>query len=156
MPSESVYLSNHIKRTVRGPMWHGPALDELLAGVSYRDAAARPLPGAHSIWEIVLHVTAWAEISRARLAGHRLTDPAPQEDWPPVSDASEAAWTAAIGRLRESYRELAHDAARVVPSTLHENIAGLEYSASAMLHGVIEHGTYHGGQIALLKRAIAG
>jgi hypothetical protein len=25
-----------------------------------------------------------------------------------------------------------------------------------MLHGVIEHGTYHGGQIAILKRALEG
>jgi uncharacterized damage-inducible protein DinB len=32
-------------------------------------------------------------------------------------------------------------------------VTGLEYTASNLLHGIIEHGTYHGGQIALLKRA---
>lgn len=32
---------------------------------------------------------------------------------------------------------------------------GLDYTVSNLLHGVIKHGTYHGGQIALLKRAIS-
>jgi hypothetical protein len=27
------------------------------------------------------------------------------------------------------------------------------YTVSAMLHGVVEHGTCHGGQVAVLKRA---
>ena len=84
MHSIAAQLSNHIKRTVAGPMWHGPALDELLAYVSSDQAAARPITGAHSIWEIVLHVTAWAEIALARLHGQRTGDPAPDEDWPPV------------------------------------------------------------------------
>jgi len=33
-------------------------------------------------------------------------------------------------------------------------VSGADYSVSNLLHGVIEHGTYHGGQIALLKRAL--
>jgi uncharacterized damage-inducible protein DinB len=36
---------------------------------------------------------------------------------------------------------------------LSEKIPGLEYSVDVLLHGVVEHGTYHGGQIALLKKA---
>ena len=52
-----------------GPMWHGPALAEVLEGVTAERAAARPIPGAHTIWEIVLHIIAWAEIARARLKG---------------------------------------------------------------------------------------
>ena len=31
---------------------------------------------------------------------------------------------------------------------------GLDYSVAVLLHGIVEHGTYHGGQIALLKRAL--
>src|SRR5580765_6187843 len=85
MHSIPAQLSNHIKRAVTGPMWHGAAFDELLAHVSPEQAAARPITGAHSIWEIVLHVTAWAEIALARLHGQRTGDQAPDEDWPPVS-----------------------------------------------------------------------
>jgi uncharacterized damage-inducible protein DinB len=155
MHSTAAQLSNHIKRTVAGPMWHGPSLDELLASVSSDQAAARPIAGAHSIWEIVLHVTAWAEIALARLHGQRAGDPAPDEDWPPVSGSDAAAnWQAALERLRESYRALATDARRLEPSAFDEKVAGADYSVSNLLQGVIEHGTYHGGQIALLKRAL--
>src|SRR5438132_4786492 len=62
-------LAKHIERTVVGPLWHGPVLDDALAGISAEQAAAHPVAGAHSIWEIVLHVAAWAEIARARLDG---------------------------------------------------------------------------------------
>ena len=155
MHSTAAQLSNHIKRTVAGPMWHGPALDELLASVSSDQAAARPITGAHSIWEIVLHVTAWAEIALARLHGQRTGDPAPDEDWPPVPGSDAAAnWQAALERLRESYRALATDTRRLEPSAFDEKVSGADYSVSNLLHGVIEHGTYHGGQIALLKRAL--
>jgi len=167
MHSIAAQLSNHIKRAVSGPMWHGAALDELLAHVSCEQAAARPIPGAHSIWEIVLHVAAWAEIALARVHGGRTGDPAPEEDWPPVPgsdpksgsepDRNPAAdWQAALERLRESYRALATDTRRLDQSAIDAKVPGLDYSVSNLLHGVIEHATYHGGQIALLKRALEG
>ena len=159
MHSTAAQLSNHIKRAVTGPMWHGPSLDELLASVSSDQAVARPIPGAHSIWEIVLHVTAWAEIARARLNGQRTDDPAPDEDWPPVSGSVPGSdpgtsWQAALERLRDSHRALATDTRRLDPSAFDDKVAGADYSVSNLLHGVIEHDTYHGGQIALLKRAL--
>ena len=105
---ETVVLANHIKRTVTGPMWHGPALDDLLKDVTPELAAARPIAGAHSIWELVLHVTAWAEIAAARLRGETIGDPAADEDWPPVGATDQAAWDEALQRLRDSHRPLAH------------------------------------------------
>jgi uncharacterized damage-inducible protein DinB len=156
MHSIAAQLSNHIKRAVAGPMWHGAALDELLAPVSHEQAAARPIPGAHTIWEIVLHVAAWAEISLARVHGQRTADPAPDEDWPVPPAGSDPAtdWQAALERLRASYRALATDTRRLEQSVIDEKMPGLDYTVSNLLHGVIEHATYHGGQIALLKRAL--
>jgi uncharacterized damage-inducible protein DinB len=34
------------------------------------------------------------------------------------------------------------------------SVPGLDYSVAVLLHGIVEHGTYHGGQIVLLKRAL--
>jgi uncharacterized damage-inducible protein DinB len=150
---ETVYLANHIKRAVAGPMWHGGALDEVLSDVTAAQASARPIPGAHTIWELVLHVTAWAQIARARLHGERIADPTTAEDWPPVGDTGEAQWTAALEKMREAHRALARDVRQLDDSVLHEKMPGLEYSRSNLLHGVIEHSTYHGGQIAMLKKA---
>jgi uncharacterized damage-inducible protein DinB len=152
MDREPARLANRIKRTVTGPMWHGPSLAEVLDGVTHEQASARPLPGAHTIWEIVLHVAAWAEISGARLRGERIADPPKEEDWPPPGASTEAEWTAAKERLLESHRTLAHDVRHLDDAAIAAKLAGLEYTVSNLLHGVIEHGTYHGGQIALLKK----
>ena len=36
---------------------------------------------------------------------------------------------------------------------LEAKVTGLTYPVGILLDGVVEHGTYHGGQIALLKKA---
>jgi len=155
MDSASI-IANEIERTVSGPMWHGPALSELLSGVTHDQAAARPIAGAHTIWELVLHIIAWADIARERLS-HRMLESVPADvDFPPVPPPSAAAWTAALGRLASSHQALAREAAALSPEALAAPVPVPKprYTVSTLLHGVIEHGTYHGGQIALLKRAL--
>ena len=152
--SRSAQLAKHIERTMTGPMWHGPALLQVLDGVSHDDAAARPIAAAHSIWEIVLHVAAWAEIARARLKGERLGDPPAEEDWPPAESPTLDAWQHALERLGTSHRRLADDVRALTDAALDAKVASLEYSTSVLLHGIVEHGTYHGGQIVLLRKAI--
>lgn len=147
-------VAESLERSVSGPMWHGPALSDLLDGVTAEQAAARPIPGAHSIWELVLHATAWAEIARERLVGSAKGDPTPEEDWPAVQDASPDAWRTVVERLKEAHRELAADAARMDDSALIGRVPGKDHSVLVMMHGIIEHDAYHGGQIAILKRAL--
>jgi uncharacterized damage-inducible protein DinB len=164
--SRTTRLANHIERTIDGPMWHGPALLELLEGMPADKARARPLRGGHTIWEIVLHVTAWVDIARLRLKGEALGDPTPEQDWPPVADSgsnmpsgsellrdADSEWHAAINRLADSHRQLAADTRLLTEAQLAEMVQGLDYRVENLLHGIIEHGTYHGGQIALLKKA---
>ena len=150
--SRATRLAKHIERTVTGPMWHGPALVDVLEGVDAKRARTRPVAGAHSIWEIVLHITAWADIARQRIQGEATGDPTPEQDWPPVSDA-DADWPRAVDRMSETHRLLAAEARQLSDEQLDALVPGLEYSVAVLLHGIIEHGTYHGGQIALLKRA---
>jgi uncharacterized damage-inducible protein DinB len=148
-------LADHISRAWEGPMWHGPSLRDVLVDTSAEEAAAHPIPGAHSIWEIVLHLAAWAEISTARLAGGATGAPLPEEDWPPVPEASAAEWTAATDRLAAAYRELARAVAAIDPARLDDTVAGHQHPVWSMLHGVVEHACYHGGQIILLKKMFA-
>jgi uncharacterized damage-inducible protein DinB len=148
-------LSRNIERTVSGPVWHGPALSELLDGVTSAQAAARPVPGAHSIWELVLHLSAWAEISRTRLSPLPTSEPTDDENFPPVAEPSAQAWIDSRARLETAYGDLANDVMTLDGATLARLASGRAHSVSEMLHGVIEHGAYHGGQIALLKRALS-
>jgi uncharacterized damage-inducible protein DinB len=144
-------LANRIERTVSGPMWHGPALTDLLDGVPHERAAAHPIAGAHSIWEIVRHITAWAEIARRRIGGEKI-DPGPEQDWPPVHDEAGDAWARELERMAASHRELAEVTRGLQDAQLDAAVVGAEYSVAVMLNGIVEHGTYHGGQIALLKK----
>src|SRR5258708_22266023 len=124
--SRATRLANHIERTVTGPMWHGPALVDVLAGVDAKRARTHPVAGAHSIWEIVLHITAWADIARQRIRGEATGDPTPEQDWPPVSDA-DADWPRAVERLNESHRKLAADTQSLDDAQLNALVPGLEY-----------------------------
>jgi uncharacterized damage-inducible protein DinB len=145
-------IANHIERAIAGPMWHGACLRELLAPVTPEQARAHPIPGAHSIWELVLHMAAWAEVARLRLRGEP-GEPTPEEDWPPVSHGSVDEWAAALARLEASYFGLAHAVSVLDDDTLRAPLVGRDHSAAVMLHGVVEHAAYHGGQIALLRKA---
>lgn len=152
--SRATRLANAIERTITGPMWHGPAVAQVLEAVTHDTAAARPVPNAHTIWEIVLHVAVWAEVARARLKGERLGDPTPEEDWPAVAGTTADDWRLALERLGYSHRMLAADTRELADDRLAATVSGLEYTVSVMLHGVIEHGTYHGGQIMMLRKAL--
>lgn len=145
-----------IRRTVSGPMWHGLALAKLLRDVDAKSASARPITNAHSIWELVLHSAAWAEIVRARLsAATRVPPPTRDENFPPMPSPTEKNWQLAIKRLERSYKELAEAAGMLSDSDLSRKVPGKRQTVDDMLRGIIEHGTYHGGQIALLKRALS-
>src|SRR5262249_47343799 len=78
---------------------------ELLAGVTAAQAHARPIPGARGIWELVLHLGGAYRLVLRRLRGDA-TQLAPDEDWPPVPESSEANWAAAVAALRSLNAEV--------------------------------------------------
>lgn len=147
-------IVDQMKKAYEGSAWHGPALRELLADVSASQAAARPLKGAHTIWEIVLHIAAWQGVARSRLKGERLKEPA-EGDWPEVPDSGPEAWQKALAKLDRSQQALVQQASELSEPALWDTAVGTSYSVYVMLHGVIQHTLYHAGQIALLKKTRA-
>ncbi len=147
-------LFHHI---YRGPAWHGPAIRELLEGVSAQTAAARPIEDVHTIWELVLHMTYWRRVAVDALAGGPLDPEPPKElNFPPVDDDSEEAWEQALAGLEESQARLVTALKGFAEERLNEPVDGREFTFYFLLHGVIQHDIYHGGQIGLLKKAQAG
>jgi uncharacterized damage-inducible protein DinB len=158
-PRRVVDLSS---RVMEGDPWHAGSIADLLADVTATEAAARPIPGVHSIWQVVLHMTGWAEEVRLRLAGAPAGNPA-SGDWPRVGPVGRARWEAARAALFTAYDALHRDVARMGARDLdrptvdpRNKTTGEGLSRYVTLHGVIHHAAYHAGQIAILKRALRG
>lgn len=151
---EAERIADQLKRAVTGDAWHGPAVEEILAGITADMAASRPFNEAHTIWELLLHITAWLQAIRRRLEGDKaqLTD---AEDWPAVNDTSDRAWKETIGRMKQAYEELSSAISRLDDSKLDQPIIEGMSSTYVNLHGVIQHTLYHSGQIAIIKKAIS-
>ena len=49
--------------------WHGPNLKQSIKGVTAKQAAWRPRPGRHNIWEVMLHAAYWKYAVRRRIEG---------------------------------------------------------------------------------------
>lgn len=137
-----------------GKAWHGASLMENLEGVDVRTAAAKPIAGAHSIWELVLHLAAWnREFAKLLRGGEATVELNTDSDWPPVRDTSESAWKQAMSELKASEEDLRQAMEAIPESDLSKTMPGREYKIAFAMHGLPHHLTYHGGQIALLKKA---
>lgn len=151
--SEARRIKDQLRRAFEGEAWHGPSLMELLADVTAERAAAKPIAAAHSIWELVLHITFWEEVSRRRLEGDD-TKVQAEDGLFHITESSEAGWQEALAKLRSANEALREAIAGLDDESLQEKSAGQEYSIYSLLHGVIQHDLYHAGQIALLKKAV--
>ena len=153
MPLDVEILADQIGRAFWGESWHGPSVHEVLSGVSAEEAAAHPIPGAHSIWEIVLHMTAGYRLVLRRVRG----EDAPfsdNEGWPLVPALSSEAWHESQRTLEQLNEEL-QSAVRAFPSERLPEALGSEYSAYTQFCGAPQHDLYHTGQITVLKKALS-
>jgi uncharacterized damage-inducible protein DinB len=144
-------IVEQLKQVHEGEAWHGPSVREVLAGVNAAGAAARPLRGAHSIWEIVHHVRVTAEGVRAHLTGEPVAE---EPDWPALADTGDAAWRSAVAKLQSAQRAVADAVSRLPEARLHDPVPGKSHSYWSELLGLMHHDLYHAGQIALLKRGL--
>lgn len=149
---ETKRIADQLRRSYEGKAWHGPSLRELLEGVTAEKAAAKPANGAHSIWELVLHVWSWERAAISFLAGQPYEVLSGDKDWPPVGPVSPEAWRVTLEDLESTTRELVSAIRNMPMDKLNDSAGGAEYSFYFLLHGVVQHNLYHAGQIAILKR----
>ncbi|HYD51386.1 MAG TPA: DinB family protein [Gemmatimonadaceae bacterium] len=152
-------IVDQLERAFHGGAWHGPSVLEALNAVTAATAAARPIADAHSIWEIVLHLTGWKHEVCRRVEG---ADPGMPSngDWPEPEAPSEDAWVTAREELEAAHRRLIA-ATRLMQETRLGDMVGAHrdsplgtgVSFHAMLLGVAQHDAYHAGQVVLLKKA---
>jgi hypothetical protein len=154
METELRRLEEQLGRALEGEAWHGPSVLELLEGVTPDQAAAHPIASAHSIWELVLHLGSDYDLVLRRLSGdgRQLT---PSEDWPAVPEPSAENWRESVRALRQRNDDL-RQALRSFPAERLDEplVPEVPFTAYTQFIGVTQHGLYHAGQIALLKKAL--
>ncbi|MBO6574990.1 MAG: DinB family protein [Rhodothermales bacterium] len=140
----------------KGGLWHGgPSVFGATRGVHAAQAAWRPAPGRHSIWELVLHLAYWKYAVRNRiLQGPRGRFPRKPADWPAQPEIVEdGAWKADVALLKSEHTALLGVVEEFDAGRLDDVWGGAEHwTFMDLLSGVVLHDTYHVGQIQLIKR----
>ncbi len=144
----------HLEYTFEKEAWQ-PSLAMAIEGLTAAQAARRPGPERHSIWQIVRHVTRWKRAVFDDWNGRKPNyEEVERGDWQDVS-GDEAAWQADVRALRDiserfiSWLQAKGDADLVRP------LEGDDLALGLRLLRMATHDTYHAGQIRYI-RALQG
>jgi uncharacterized damage-inducible protein DinB len=133
--------------------WHGPNLRGSIRGLTAHQAAWRPAPGRHNIWEIVVHAAYWKYAVRRRILGEkRGSFPVKGSNWfrRPLNP-DEQAWREDVELLVRQHQEM-RAAIEGIGSRLNTTRPGSRTSNATLIYGIAAHDVYHAGQIQVLKR----
>jgi uncharacterized damage-inducible protein DinB len=151
-------LLDHLDVTFERETWQ-PPLGMAVQGLTAAQAAWKPSPERHSIWQIVRHVILWKQgVLDAWDGKTRDEKELERQDWQEVSGNDEA-WQADLWTLREITMQTKarvralDDAALAAPIPTY---AGYPDQALAVrLARMATHDIYHAGQIRYI-RALQG
>ncbi len=153
-------IADQIARGYDGDAWYGTSLRETLRGLGPEEASARPVPGAHTVWEIVLHVTAWIRETTRRLRTGEAREPEPA-DWPDPGEPAEGSWAKALAELDAAHRELLEEVRRMPEERLGATLGdardrplGSGVTYYVLLHGLAQHNAAHAAQVSLLRKVL--
>jgi uncharacterized damage-inducible protein DinB len=146
--SELREITRLLKSTFRKNAWHGPALMEVLNGLTPEQAQQR-LTHTHSIIELVAHMTSWRTFVYKRMEGDTEYTVSDEMNFPQVTD-----WPQVLQALEKSQERLLK-AIETFPETKLTEIVphgSHQYTYYILLHGIIHHDIYHTGQIMLMRK----
>jgi hypothetical protein len=148
--SEIARIARLLTQSIEGKPYHGPSLFSAITGVTAEIAVHRPPWSAHSIWELLLHVTAELRYARAVIEGTAGPWVAGETTWPALPEASGEAWAAAMRELRRESHALVRAVAKLDDTVLSQKPIRVQGPYYRMLHGTLHHIVFHTGQISLL------
>jgi uncharacterized damage-inducible protein DinB len=159
MPNaEIAVLLNQIDQAFDHHSWHGTNLKGSIKGVTPKQAAWRPAPGRHNVWELVVHAAYWKYIVRRRMLGEaKGSFPLKGSNWferPAAGQFTEKAWKADVALLLETHKSLREAIERATSKELRVRPRGSRVNNMDMIIGVAAHDLYHAGQIQLIKRLL--
>ncbi|PKL83997.1 MAG: hypothetical protein CVV24_02050 [Ignavibacteriae bacterium HGW-Ignavibacteriae-3] len=158
--TRSEKLANELHVSIYGDPWHGSSAADILKEVAVEDAYARKISAAHNIIELVLHTTSWTEEIINRFQGNQPSQP-PMGDWPTPQQQTIEYWETVKRNFFEIHDKLI-SVLKTFPEGDLDKIIGTErvpelgtgFSFEGLIWGIIQHNSYHLGQVSLLKKFI--
>lgn len=148
-------IADVLRRAYHEGLWGGGPIGLLFQSLTAAEARAHPVPGAHSAWEIALHLRAWHDIFRRRLLDDQWEAQA-AADWPGPVGSTREAWEADHAGLERGLDALVLAVQTFDPERLLRTVSGKTFSFLDMLTGIPQHDQYHACQERMLKAALAG
>lgn len=156
MGEECRRIADLLEQTFEGRAYYGPSVMKCLEGVDAELAAQRPEVNANSIWDIVNHLTLELEYHRRLIEGGAGEWIRGETTWSEATDTSEAAWSAAIAKLKDANWQLVDAVRGAGDEMLSKQVPELnEWTFFRSLHGTLHHSIFHSGQILMLRRYLS-
>lgn len=151
-------LISELKKAFNGDAWHGGNLMQQLNFVKPENAFHHFIPNAHSIAELVLHISAWTDEVSSRLLGAVAKEPA-AGDWPMPAAYTLKEWEKIVFDCKTSNEELIRVCEALSTADWNAEVKddrdrelGSGVSNVELISGLIQHHAYHSGQIGLLLK----
>ncbi|NLG98955.1 MAG: hypothetical protein GX491_16485 [Chloroflexi bacterium] len=148
--TEIARIARLFQQVIEGSPYYGPSTFAALKDITADKAIIKPAWSAHSIWDLVNHIT--AELQYAIRILEKTAEPwvAGQTTWPVQTDLSEAAWQKSLQDLKKVSRKLMQAISKLDDSILDQQAYYVECPNYFMLQGTLQHIIFHTGQISLL------
>lgn len=148
-------LLDHLQYTFEKDAWH-PPLGMAVQGLTAEQAAWKPSPERHSIWQIVRHIIHWKRGVLQALDGDPPDyEPLDKTDWQGVS-GDQARWESDVRALNEIHAEFRKKLEALGDDGLQQALRAYQQwpqptVVARRLLWVFTHDAYHAGQIQYLR-----
>ena len=146
-----------IEQLCAGGSWNNESFMEKLKSVDEATAFQQPLPGKHSVAEIVWHCTYWRTVLIKRMEGdeefrQRTVE---EQNFLPLETLRARGWTKLLDEFAEAQHQLTSLLSSKTDTFLEEKCPSGDTFAY-MVEGIIHHDVYHLGQIGLVIAMLRG
>lgn len=148
-------IAEQLRCLQKGGNWLEENFNKKLQSLDTDDAFRQPIPGVHSVAEIVWHCIYWHRVNIQRMTGNPGFRDATidEQNFLPLGKLREVGWLPLLDDLDKSFSDL-----QAVIQDRDDSFLDREYEPgkcfSFILYGTIEHDAYHLGQIGLVLKIL--
>jgi uncharacterized damage-inducible protein DinB len=138
--------------TYKGKPWYGSSITKILSDVTEKVALWKPTENAHSIAQLVWHMTYWRQALIKKLEGDLdyKASMESEDNWISPEKIRSVGWKNILEQLQESQEKIVKLLKKQDDSLLEK-----PYYKAVIYHeiitGILQHDIYHLGQIAYVK-----